>query len=60
VIVGGCRDFSQIIDFLAAYLFPNGERVIDEYIPTGVSMGGKWHLPRYVSTILTGLNNQAT
>ena len=47
-VVGGCRDVCQIIDFLAAYLFPNGERVIDEYIPTGVSMGGNisWRLLR--------------
>lgn len=41
VTVGGCRDFQQIIDFLAAYLFPHGDRVIEEYIPTGVSLGGE-------------------
>ena len=43
-IAGGCRDVSQVIDYIAAYLFPNGERVIDEYIATGVSMGGEFQL----------------
>ncbi|CAD6572983.1 MAG: hypothetical protein TREMPRED_000703 [Tremellales sp. Tagirdzhanova-0007] len=47
-VTGGCRDVSQVIDYIAAYLFPNGERVIDEYIATGVSMGGNvtWRLLR--------------
>ena len=26
------------MDFLAAYLFPNGDRVIDEFVPTGVQV----------------------
>ena len=39
--VGGCLDTSLIIDFLAAYLFPHGERVIDEFAATGISLGGK-------------------
>ncbi|ORY33053.1 hypothetical protein BCR39DRAFT_520946 [Naematelia encephala] len=45
-IVGGCQDVSMIIDFLACYLFPNGERVIDEWVATGVSLGGHvvWRL----------------
>jgi len=48
-VVGGCHDVSLIIDFLAAYLFPHGERVIEEFIPTGVSLGGNvtWRLTRY-------------
>jgi len=48
-VAGGCHDVSLIIDFLAAYLFPNGERVIDEFIPTGCSLGGNvtWRLTRY-------------
>jgi hypothetical protein len=40
--VGGCLDTSLIIDFLAAYLFPNGERVIDEFAATGISLGGQF------------------
>ncbi|RSH95099.1 hypothetical protein EHS25_000185 [Saitozyma podzolica] len=45
-VVGGCHDVSLIIDFLAAYLFPLGDRVIDEFIATGVSLGGNvtWRL----------------
>jgi hypothetical protein len=39
-VVGGCHDVSLIIDFLGAYLFPYGERVIVEYIATGISLGG--------------------
>jgi hypothetical protein len=38
---GGCQDVTLIIDFLAAYLFPEGGRVIDEWIATGISLGGK-------------------
>jgi hypothetical protein len=33
------------MDFLAAYLFPGGERVIDEFIPTGISLGGEYAGP---------------
>ena len=33
------------MDFLAAYLFPSGDRIIDEFIPTGVSMGGEASSP---------------
>jgi hypothetical protein len=40
VAVGGCNDVSLIMTFLASYLFPHGERVIDEFIPTGFSLGG--------------------
>lgn len=39
-VVGGCQDVSFIIDFLASYLFPTGDRMIDEWIATGVSLGG--------------------
>jgi len=38
--VGGCQDVSLIIDFLGAYLFPNGERTIEEFAATGISLGG--------------------
>ena len=38
---GGCQDFRLIVDFIAAHLFPSGERVIDEFIATGMSLGGK-------------------
>lgn len=38
----------MIINFLAAYLFPNGERVIDEFFATGISLGGNsvWRMLR--------------
>jgi hypothetical protein len=39
--VGGCQDASLIIDFIGAYLFPNGEREIQEFAATGISLGGK-------------------
>jgi hypothetical protein len=34
------------MDFLGSYLFPHGERVIDEWIATGISLGGNltWRL----------------
>ncbi len=40
-IVGGAQDVSFVIDFLGAYLFPQGDRTIDEFIATGISLGGK-------------------
>jgi len=39
--VGGCQDATLIIDFIGAYLFPNGERTIQEFAATGISLGGK-------------------
>jgi hypothetical protein len=39
--VGGCQDATLIIDFIGAYLFPNGERTIQEFSATGISLGGK-------------------
>ena len=44
--MGGCQDVSLIIDFLASYLFPSGERVVEEWITTGISLGGNltWRL----------------
>ncbi|RXK38455.1 hypothetical protein M231_04220 [Tremella mesenterica] len=46
MIVGGCQDVSFVIDFLASYLFPNGERDIVDWIATGISLGGNvtWRL----------------
>lgn len=48
-LVGGCHDVSLIIDFLAAYLFPHGERVIDEWVAAGFSLGANvtWRLLRF-------------
>jgi ABC-type enterochelin transport system permease subunit len=40
--VGGCQDVLLIIDFLGAFLFPNGERTIQEFAATGISLGGKF------------------
>ncbi|KAK1922696.1 Alpha/Beta hydrolase protein [Papiliotrema laurentii] len=39
-VVGGCHDVSFIIDFLGSYLFPEGNKRIDEWIATGISLGG--------------------
>ena len=46
MIVGGARDTSFIIDFLAAYLFPHDERSVAEWVVTGKSLGGHsvWHV----------------
>lgn len=38
--------------FLASYLFPHGERVIDEFIPTGFSLGGAYIFPLVSDTLL--------
>lgn len=37
---------SLIIDFLGSYLFPEGERTIDDWVATGISLGGNltWRL----------------
>jgi hypothetical protein len=43
--VGGCHDVSFIIDFLGSYLFPEGNKRIDEWIATGISLGGTYRLP---------------
>ncbi|KZT42247.1 hypothetical protein SISSUDRAFT_1125905 [Sistotremastrum suecicum HHB10207 ss-3] len=37
---GTARDVSFLIDFLPAYLYPNGERQIVEWVTAGVSLGG--------------------
>lgn len=43
---GTARDISFLIDFIPAYLFPNGEKVVEKYAVTGISLGGQ-------STLLT-------
>lgn len=44
----GMADQTFIYDFLPIYLFPHGERVIEEWMPCGLSLGGEWGLaPRY-------------
>ncbi|ADV23076.1 hypothetical protein CNBF2720 [Cryptococcus gattii WM276] len=37
---GGCHDVSLIMDFLGPYIFPNGEKTIESFIITGISLGG--------------------
>ncbi|KAI0318621.1 Alpha/Beta hydrolase protein [Amylostereum chailletii] len=37
---GTARDVSFLIDFLPAYLFPNDERAVREWVVAGVSLGG--------------------
>ncbi|KAI5452029.1 hypothetical protein NCC49_001325 [Naganishia albida] len=37
---GTARDISFLIDFIPAYLFPNGEKVVEKYAVTGISLGG--------------------
>lgn len=48
MIYGSAQDQSMIMDFLAAYLFPNGEREIVEFMATGISLGGNtvWRMLR--------------
>lgn len=43
---GTARDVSFLIDFLPAYLFPNGERMVAEWAVAGISLGGHatWYL----------------
>ena len=47
VSVGGTEDVSLIIDFLAAYLFPSGERKIEEFMVTGMSLGGSSSIEKH-------------
>lgn len=42
VQTGTARDVSFLIDFLPAYLFPNGEKHVEEFFVTGVSLGGEF------------------
>ncbi|TFY83029.1 hypothetical protein EWM64_g985 [Hericium alpestre] len=37
---GTARDVSFVIDFLPAYLFPNDERTVAEWVVSGISLGG--------------------
>ncbi|OWZ39271.1 hypothetical protein J010_04030 [Cryptococcus neoformans] len=39
-IEGGCHDVSLIMDFLAPILFPNGEKTVESFVITGISLGG--------------------
>ncbi|KAI0059195.1 alpha/beta-hydrolase [Artomyces pyxidatus] len=37
---GTARDVSFVIDFLPAYVFPNDERTVAEWVVAGISLGG--------------------
>lgn len=39
-LVGGIHDFQLVMDSLASYLWPRDERRIDEWMYSGVSLGG--------------------
>ncbi|WWC63824.1 uncharacterized protein I303_106429 [Kwoniella dejecticola CBS 10117] len=56
-VSGGAQDVQLIIDFLAAYLFPLGQKTIDEWIITGISLGGHvaWRLLREEPRIKIGI-----
>lgn len=54
--VGAVKDLSFLIDILPAYIFPNDERTIGEWVLAGFSLGGHatwlglrhgahWHTP---------------
>ncbi|KAL1409340.1 hypothetical protein Q8F55_003322 [Vanrija albida] len=45
-ITSGMADQAFMYDFLPVYLFPNGERVVEEWMPCGLSLGGHqtWRL----------------
>lgn len=38
---GTARDVSFLIDFIPAYLFPEGEKTIEKFAMTGISLGGE-------------------
>ncbi|KAN0066510.1 hypothetical protein ACQY0O_000604 [Thecaphora frezii] len=46
MVVGGARDTSFVVDFLASYLFAHDERSVAEWVVTGKSLGGHstWHV----------------
>ncbi|WWC72906.1 uncharacterized protein I206_106870 [Kwoniella pini CBS 10737] len=56
-VYGGAQDIQLIIDFLASYLFPRGEKTIKEWIITGISLGGHvaWRLLREEPRIKIGI-----
>ncbi|ODO10201.1 hypothetical protein I350_02430 [Cryptococcus amylolentus CBS 6273] len=39
-IQGGVHDIQLLMDFLPAYLFPHGELTVEEWVITGISLGG--------------------
>ena len=39
-LAGTAKDVSYLIDFLPAYLFPNNERPIAQWLVAGKSLGG--------------------
>jgi hypothetical protein len=39
-VVGAVKDISFLIDILPAFLFPHGERTIEEWALAGFSLGG--------------------
>ncbi|BEI93114.1 uncharacterized protein CcaverHIS019_0507420 [Cutaneotrichosporon cavernicola] len=47
-LVGGVQDFELVMDSLASYLWPRDERRIEEWMYTGVSLGGHltWRMLR--------------
>lgn len=56
-VYAGAQDQRFVMDFLASYLFPRGERQIDSFVPVGVSMGGHavWRLLRHDPTVRFGI-----
>ncbi|WVR08863.1 hypothetical protein IAU60_005922 [Kwoniella sp. DSM 27419] len=56
-VCGGCHDVQLVMDFLAAYIFPHGEKQIGEFIMTGISLGGHvtWRLLREEPRIKIGI-----
>lgn len=56
-VYAGAQDQKFIMEFLPSYLFPKGERTIDEFVPAGVSMGGHavWRLLRHDPSVRFGI-----
>lgn len=50
---GTARDISFLIDFIPAYLFPEGERTVEKFAVTGVSLGGEFLRPALVEENLS-------
>lgn len=56
-VYAGAQDQKFVMEFLASYLFPRGERLIDTFVPAGVSMGGHsvWRLLRHDPSVRFGI-----
>lgn len=45
--MGGAMDVQYVMNLLPANLFPRNERVVEEFMCAGFSMGGEFSLPHH-------------